>query len=265
MRITLLILLVCSPLFQAVAQVQPAASNAEILQLLEAKMPESVVMKKIQSMRSPFDTSSQALVQLKKAGATENELNEILSHTAGSSDAATTTTKVDKPPADEGPGFEETFKFIDSKLNAIGTFNYSTQFHNTQDPNEPDMSIQDTFALTNVTGDPVKCKYYGHFTAHHFRVDFKVKTTDEVIDLRKMKGVAVEPLDNLYKAANVNLLDGVWVFAGFEMPLTAVEIQRENGDNPYIVFTDAEQADKVARAINHAAELCGNKPKKEPF
>jgi hypothetical protein len=57
-----------------------AAANVEVVKLLQAGMPETVVLEKIQTMSTKFDTSADALVALKRAGATEAELNAVLTH-----------------------------------------------------------------------------------------------------------------------------------------------------------------------------------------
>src|ERR1039458_7162409 len=46
-----------------------APANAEVLKLLRAAMPESVVLSKIHAATGKFDTSVDALVALKQAGA----------------------------------------------------------------------------------------------------------------------------------------------------------------------------------------------------
>jgi len=47
-----------------------APANAEVLKLLRAGMPESVVLYKIHAITGRFDTSADALIALKQAGAT---------------------------------------------------------------------------------------------------------------------------------------------------------------------------------------------------
>jgi len=53
-------------------------TNGKIIEMLRAKLPESVVIAKIRSSRSQFDTSSEALIALRKAGASDNVLSAIL-------------------------------------------------------------------------------------------------------------------------------------------------------------------------------------------
>jgi hypothetical protein len=71
---------------QARAQGNPAAAkqgaasdaNGEVVKLIKAGMPESVVVAKIRSTTGTFDASADALIHLKAAGATEAELKAML-------------------------------------------------------------------------------------------------------------------------------------------------------------------------------------------
>jgi hypothetical protein len=52
-------------------------ANSDILKMIEAGLPESVIVNKIKASIEKFDTSVDALIALKKAGATEAELNAV--------------------------------------------------------------------------------------------------------------------------------------------------------------------------------------------
>ena len=62
------------------------SANAEVLKLIQAGMPEAVVINRIQANAGAFDVSADALIALKKAGATDAELAAI---TAAAGAAAT--------------------------------------------------------------------------------------------------------------------------------------------------------------------------------
>lgn len=66
-------------------------ANAEIIKLLEAKMPESVVLGAIDKTTVPFDTSANALIRLKDKGASPAVLNAVLG--AGGGGAKSTASK----------------------------------------------------------------------------------------------------------------------------------------------------------------------------
>jgi hypothetical protein len=47
--------------------------------------------------------------------------------------------------------------------------------------------------------------------------------------------------------------------------ISALVIKLNNGQDPTIRFYEQELADRVAKALIHAVELCGGGPKPEPF
>jgi hypothetical protein len=49
----------------------PEMTNADVIELVRAKMSDSVILAKIKSSRTKFDTSTKALIALKQAGASE--------------------------------------------------------------------------------------------------------------------------------------------------------------------------------------------------
>jgi hypothetical protein len=60
------------------AQSQKPMTNADVIQMVKSKLPESVVVQAIQSHPGKFDTSTQALIALHKAGVTEMEMNAMM-------------------------------------------------------------------------------------------------------------------------------------------------------------------------------------------
>jgi hypothetical protein len=52
-------------------------TNADLVKMIQAGLPESVILNKIKSSGGTLDTSVDALIALKKAGATENELTTL--------------------------------------------------------------------------------------------------------------------------------------------------------------------------------------------
>lgn len=71
----------------SVQAAEPTA-NAEIIKLLEAKMPESVVIGAIEKTSARFDTSANALIRLKDKGASPAVLNAVLGAGSGGAKAA---------------------------------------------------------------------------------------------------------------------------------------------------------------------------------
>jgi hypothetical protein len=88
---------------QARAQGNPAAAkqgaasdaNGEVVKLIKAGMPESVVVAKIRSTTGTFDASADALIHLKAAGATEAELKAMLAKNAAAEGGESAETHAD--------------------------------------------------------------------------------------------------------------------------------------------------------------------------
>lgn len=74
-------------------------TNADVIKLLEAGMPEEVVLQAIQSGEPKFNTSSDALVLLKKKGATPAVLKAMLAAPTAAGAAAPATKAGNAPPA----------------------------------------------------------------------------------------------------------------------------------------------------------------------
>src|SRR5437762_2994367 len=96
----LMIVLIVPALFSQ--QAQRLLNNADIINMVKTKLPESVVVQAIQSNPGKYDTSTNALISLHKAGLTENELNAMIaasskgSGAVPSSSAQTSTSSVPK-------------------------------------------------------------------------------------------------------------------------------------------------------------------------
>lgn len=79
----------------------PAAmTNRDVIQLVKAKIPDDVIITKINKSKTHFDTSTQGLVALKQAGVSDQLISVILS--AGDSSKATSTTPAEDAAAGSG-------------------------------------------------------------------------------------------------------------------------------------------------------------------
>jgi Flp pilus assembly protein TadD len=92
---------------------QPQAlTNADIIKMVQAHLPESVVIAKIKSSTSQFDTSPDALIKLNQAGASPSELQAIVdaraqsnpSDLAEDSRSASTGKESEAAPTNEPSG-----------------------------------------------------------------------------------------------------------------------------------------------------------------
>jgi hypothetical protein len=73
---------VIASLISSTAYAQAVEANAEIIKLVEAKMPESIIIAKINDLRPTLNKSTDALIALRTAGASDTVLAAVLSETA---------------------------------------------------------------------------------------------------------------------------------------------------------------------------------------
>jgi len=225
-----------------------APANAEVLKLLRAGMSESVVLNKIRATTDKFDTSADALVALKQAGANDAELSAMLAQ--GASPAAQQPAAA---PADDGPSLATTMQFIQDKLNDIGKVAYVTFRQDVSDGRTA--TYTRTSEISNVVADQNQCRisYDRKGTG-----DGKTyKDENNVFSLRDVQDIMVRPWEQLeteYQAKNgyPNV-----IVTSNNPPITVLEVRRPHGEENIFLFTDANLADRVAKALTHAVELCG--------
>lgn len=88
----LVLCFLCAGIFSASAQsVKQPLTNADVISMLEAQLPESTIVLSIQNSGGNFDTSPQSLILLKNKGATARILDAMLSSSKSAS------TPVPKP------------------------------------------------------------------------------------------------------------------------------------------------------------------------
>jgi hypothetical protein len=227
-----------------------APANAEVLKLLRAAMPESVVLDKIRAITEKFDTSSDALVTLKQSGATEAELKAILARDSVPAQPAEQPHAA--APADNGPSLAETMQFLQDKLNEFGKVSFVAYFQNTNDGNQ--WTTQDTLLTSNVVADPGQCRI-----SYHRKFIENGKTfadVNNVYSLREVQEIMVKPLEQLENELNAQNGNNL-VNTSNSPPVMKLVVRRPHGEQNTFIFTDADLADRVARAMQHAVELCG--------
>jgi hypothetical protein len=93
----MMVVLIVPPLFSQ--QAQRSLNNADIINMVKTKLPESVVVQAIQSNPGKYDTSTNALIALHKAGLTENELNAMIGASKSSSAAGAPSSAQNTAPS----------------------------------------------------------------------------------------------------------------------------------------------------------------------
>jgi hypothetical protein len=232
-----------------------APANAAVLKLLQVGMPESVVLDKIRAITDKFDTSIDALVVLKQAGATEAELKAIMAQ-----DSVPPQPAAQPPaaapvaaPADTGPSLAETMQFIQDKLNDLGTVAYVVYFQDANDGNTWTQTFKDEFS--NIVAGQSQCSISYHLKeTNNGRGD---PGGNAVISLRDVQGIVVMPYEQGNTESSAKNGSPNIVTTATNPPLTELQVRRPHGKENNFVFTDADLADRVAKAMLHAVELCG--------
>jgi hypothetical protein len=78
-------------------EAQRPLTNADIINMVKSKLPESVIVQAIQSNPGNYDTSATALVSLRKFGLTEKELNAMMAASGNDS------SNMARPTSGAGP------------------------------------------------------------------------------------------------------------------------------------------------------------------
>jgi hypothetical protein len=235
--------------------VNDAPANVEVLSLLRAGMPESVVLNKIHAITDKFDTSTGALVALKQAGATEAELNAVL--TQGTAPAGPPPAAA---PADTGPSLAETMQYIQEKLNDLGTVTWIefNQFANNGSTSTDTLSNE----TSHVVADTNQCRI--SFYRKGIQNGKIYKDENNSFLLRDVQEIVVRPLEQYENEYLARMGHPEEIVTSTNPPMTALGVRRPHMEDITFRFTDANLADRVAKAMLHAVELCGG-GKKDKF
>jgi len=228
--------------------VNDAPANAEVLKLLRAGVSERAILHVISAAAGTFDTSADALAALKLAGDSEAELSAIQAQGAAPANA---------PPAgaqtNSGPSLAETMQFIQDKLNDIGKVAYVTFRQDVSDGRTA--TYTRTSEISNVVADQNQCRI--SYDRKGTGGGKTYKDENSVFSLRDVQDIVVRPWEQLeteYQAKNgyPNV-----IVTSNNPPITVLEVRRPHGEENVFLFIDANLADRVAKAMSHAVELCG--------
>jgi hypothetical protein len=167
-----------------------------------------------------------------------------------------------QPAADKpaGPSLEVTMQFIQDKLNEMGTVNFAGYVHDSS--NNTDGVQKFSATISNVAANPGACTLSYHRLV--LNNGSKEHNEDVVINLREVKNISVLPDEQDWQMYLVR--NGDTTKTVKDVPdISALVIKLNNGKDPTIRFYEQELADRVAKAMVHAVELCGGGPKPEPF
>jgi hypothetical protein len=163
-------------------------------------------------------------------------------------------------PAISGPSLEVTLKFIQDKLNEVGTVNFAGYVHDAS--NNSDGVQKFSFTISNVAASPGACSLSYHRVV--FNNGGKEYDENVFVNLRDVLSISVLPDEQDWQMYLVRTGDTTKTVK--DVPdISALVIKLNNGKDPTIRFYEQDLADRVAKALVHAVELCGGGPKPEPF
>jgi hypothetical protein len=162
-------------------------------------------------------------------------------------------------PTDNGPSIEETMRFIQDKLGALGRVNFAVYFHSNDDGRDAITKIN--FEVSNVRAYPGTCKIDFHFV---YLENGSVRADhDSSLPLKTIQEISVESKDQVIKrqfAAQGHT--GIDVRS--DPPAFDIVVKLPKGDETEFLSFDEAMANRIAKALVHAVELCGG-GNKDPF
>jgi hypothetical protein len=155
-------------------------------------------------------------------------------------------------PADSGPSLETTMQFIQENA-AEGKLTYTASV---TDASQQGAEWRNKFTveMSNLAADPAACSI-----TYHWRAEENGKVADDAdysLALKNVKEILVLPQDQ--NQNQVDSRNGHPDWNSRISPLLFVLIaKRPKGLVNVFLFSDETMANRVAKAITHAVELCG--------
>lgn len=154
--------------------------------------------------------------------------------------------------AANGPTLDVTLKFIADKVNAEGKFSYSATITDSATQG-PEWTNRFEALLSNLAGAPLACRI-----TFHWRTLVNGTVADDSdygINLQKLTKVVV--LSQVEYQHQIDSRSGHDSYQSRIMPPQFVLVMKPGNDLESIfLFHDEDMANRVARAVSHAVELC---------
>ena len=161
---------------------------------------------------------------------------------------------VAKPqPAVNGPTLAETMQLLQKELNAYGKVTFTVIERD--EPGGPEHISQYTFEISNVVADSASCKVRYHMSSS---IKEKVISDEDLsLKLHYVLGIRVRTYVQFLKEEDgidiENPDDQARGYTKFNPPMIMLEPQGADG----FVFADEAMANRIAKVLTHAVELCG--------
>jgi hypothetical protein len=162
-------------------------------------------------------------------------------------------------PAADGPTLAATMQFIQTKLQERGRLNFAVYTHDNAEGK--DYIDQYSSEATNIVADPAACSISYH---RNIKKNGAVVADDNVLfSLRDVQDLVVMPEEQDFKRAYAADGHPTWD-ARIDPPLFMVMAHRAGNQANGFFFPSEDTANRIAKAMVHAVELCGG-GSKDPF
>jgi hypothetical protein len=176
-------------------------------------------------------------------------------------DAALSQQAVPPPPrpTPDGPTLAATMQFIQTKLEERGRLNFAVYTHDNNDGKN--YIDQYSGEPTNFQADAATCKISYHRNLK--KNDVALADSDVTFSLRDVRDLVVLPADQEMKRSYAAAGHPTWD-ARVEPAMFLVEAREAGNQSIGFYFPDEDMANRIAKALTHAVELCGG-GSKDPF
>jgi hypothetical protein len=147
---------------------------------------------------------------------------------------------------------KDTMKEIEDGLNNVGPVSYVLKYHN--DATGEDRPLSYKVEISKVSADPNTC--FLIYEQRTYQNDRHLDT-DSVVSLRGVKRIVVSTMEQEVENSGI-LADHPGLRVQSTPEVFVVEpIQPDSNERSMFFFLKDAQANKMAKALIHAAELCG--------
>jgi hypothetical protein len=162
-------------------------------------------------------------------------------------------------PAAEGPSLHATMKFVREKSD-VGPVNYVVYSHD--NTAGTDSANRNKIEITHLVANADACRIDYHIKIE--RDGTVITDVDAGILLKDVRDMMVMPLEQQQK--EVDTAAGHPEFSyRFDPSVFVLKMNRTDKGANWLYFFDEQMANRVAKAMVHAVELCGGGGKAEPF
>jgi hypothetical protein len=167
-----------------------------------------------------------------------------------------------RPPEDDtGPSLEASLKFIQEKVSDEGRFNFVVYLHDTQSNEE--WSNRNTAEISAVTPDAANCRL-----TLHWKTSVNGKTAadgDYLVDLKTVSNIQIFIPEQELKRVDTGAAHVTREYH-VEPTFSVLVLNRARNQRNTFFFHEEASANRVAKAVVHAVELCGGGSSgNEPF